>query len=241
MQSFISGAVITEWESNMRQYLADLLQSDGNLTTQAVVLRLVAATVIAAFIFISYWLSHDGSIYSKKFNVSLVAMTLITTTVMIVIGNNIALSLGMVGALSIVRFRTAIKDSRDTIYIFWTVVVGICCGSGDYTVAAIGSAFVFIILLIFGRIRNDNRILLIIRTARVNEEKVEALIFQYYAKKANLRVKNTTEDSVEFIYELSRRVMEKYRREGQSITDVVYSVGNIEYFNLVAQNDEISS
>ena len=101
----------------MREYLANLLESDGNLTTQAVVLRLIAAAVIAAFIFISYWLSHDGSIYSKKFNVSLVAMTLITTTVMIVIGNNIALSRGMVGALSIVRFRTAIKDSRDESYV----------------------------------------------------------------------------------------------------------------------------
>lgn len=225
----------------MRQYLSELLVSDGNLTTEAVVLRLAAATVIAAFVFISYWLSHDGSIYSKKFNVSLVAMTLITTTVMIVIGNNIALSLGMVGALSIVRFRTAIKDSRDTIYIFWTVVVGICCGSGDYTVAAIGSAFIFLILLIFGRIKNDNRMLLIIRTARVNEEKIEALIFQYYARKANLRVKNTTEKNVEFIYELSRRVMEKHGNSSQSITDAVYSVGNIDYFNIVAQNDEISS
>ena len=225
----------------MRQYLSELLVSDGNLTTEAVVLRLAAATVIAAFVFISYWLSHDGSIYSKKFNVSLVAMTLITTTVMIVIGNNIALSLGMVGALSIVRFRTAIKDSRDTIYIFWTVVVGICCGSGDYTVAAIGSAFIFLILLIFGRIKNDNRMLLIIRTARVNEDKIEALIFQYYARKANLRVKNTTEKNVEFIYELSRRVMEKHGNSGQSITDAVYSVGNIDYFNIVAQNDEISS
>ncbi len=225
----------------MRQYLSELLVSDGNLTTEAVVLRLAAATVIAAFVFISYWLSHDGSIYSKKFNVSLVAMTLITTTVMIVIGNNIALSLGMVGALSIVRFRTAIKDSRDTIYIFWTVVVGICCGSGDYTVAAIGSAFIFLILLIFGRIKNDNRMLLIIRTARVNEEKIEALIFQYYTRKANLRVKNTTEKNVEFIYELSRRVMEKHGNSSQSITDAVYSVGNIDYFNIVAQNDEISS
>ena len=225
----------------MRQYLSELLVSDGNLTTEAVVLRLAAATVIAAFVFISYWLSHDGSIYSKKFNVSLVAMTLITTTVMIVIGNNIALSLGMVGALSIVRFRTAIKDSRETIYIFWTVVVGICCGSGDYTVAAIGSAFIFLILLIFGRIKNDNRMLLIIRTARVNEEKIEALIFQYYTRKANLRVKNTTEKNVEFIYELSRRVMEKHGNSSQSITDAVYSVGNIDYFNIVAQNDEISS
>ena len=71
----------------------------------------------------------------------------------LLVGNNIALSLGMVGALSIVRFRTAIKDSRDTLYIFWTVIVGICCGVGDYLVAAIGSAITFVVLLIFGLIK----------------------------------------------------------------------------------------
>ena len=79
-----------------------------------------------------YWLSHTGTIYSKKFNVSLVTLTILTATVMAIIGNNIALSLGMVGALSIVRFRTAIKDSRDTVYIFWTIVAGLGCGVGDY-------------------------------------------------------------------------------------------------------------
>ena len=73
-------------------------------------------------------ISHRGTIYSKKFNVSLVVLTVLTSMVMTVIGNNVALSLGMVGALSIVRFRTAIKDSRDTVYIFWTIIVGICCG-----------------------------------------------------------------------------------------------------------------
>lgn len=72
----------------------------------------------------------------------------LTGTVMTVIGNNIALSLGMVGALSIVRFRTAIKDSRDTVYIFWSIIVGICCGVGDYLVAAVGSAVVFLITMV---------------------------------------------------------------------------------------------
>ena len=188
----------------MREYLLQILDSGaGDLSVETIVLRLAVAAVVACFVFLSYRISHSGSIYSKKFNVSLVALTLITTTVMVVIGNNIALSLGMVGALSIVRFRTAIKDSRDTVYIFWAIVVGICCGAGDYLVAAVGSAFVFVVLLIFGRIRNDNRALLILRTARANETKVEALIFQYYAHKAVLRAKNTTEESVEFIYELN--------------------------------------
>ena len=146
----------------MREYLLQLLEGGGELTVKTILIRMAVSAVVAAFIFLSYRLSHAGSIYSRKFNVSLAALTMITTTVMIVIGNNIALSLGMVGALSIVRFRTAIKDSRDTIYIFWAIVVGICCGSGDYLVAGIGSAFIFLALLLFGRIRSDNRALLVI-------------------------------------------------------------------------------
>ena len=228
----------------MRENLFQLLESSGGeLSTETILLRLVMSAIIAAFLFLSYRISHSGSIYSAKFNVSLVALTVITTTVMIVIGNNIALSLGMVGALSIVRFRTAIKDSRDTVYIFWAIVVGICCGSGDYLVAAAGSAVVFLLLLVFGRLRTDNRVLLILRTARVNESKVESLIFQYYNRKAVLRAKNTTDESVEYIYELNGKYLRKPAGEkaaGKSITDAIYEIGGIEYFNIVMQNDEIS-
>ncbi len=224
----------------MREYLLELLESTGQLTLETIVTRLGAASILACFIFLSYWLSHDGSIYSKKFNVSLVAMTVITTTVMIVIGNNIALSLGMVGALSIVRFRTAIKDSRDTVYIFWTIVVGICCGSGDYLVAGVGSAFAFVLLLLFGRVRNDSRMLLIIRAARTSEGRIEGIVFQRFARKATLRVKNTTEDSVEFIFEMTRKTLDRGSKD-KSITDALYEAGGVEYVNIVAQNDEISS
>ena len=224
----------------MREQLLELFESTGQLTMEMIVMRLAAASILGCFIFLSYWLSHDGSIYSKKFNISLVALTVITTTVMIVIGNNISLSLGMVGALSIVRFRTAIKDSRDTVYIFWTIVVGICCGSGDYLVAGVGSAFVFLILLLFGRVRNDNRMLLIIRSARTNEQRIEGLVFQHFSRKAALRVKNTTDSSVEFIYELSRHTLDKGNKT-KPITEALYEIGNVEYVNIVAQNDEISS
>ena len=224
----------------MREYIYELFESTGELTVETIVLRMAAASILACFIYLSYRISHDGSIYSRKFNVSLVALTMITTTVMIVIGNNIALSVGMVGALSIVRFRTAIKDARDTMYIFWTIVVGICCGSGDYLVAGIGSAFVFGLLLLFGRVKNDNRMLLILRGSRVNESRIEALVFQVFEKRATLRVKNTTENSVEFIYEMSRRVLEKAGRE-KSVTDRFYELGGIEYLNIVAQNDDVSS
>lgn len=225
----------------MKEYLLQTLESGGELTVQTIVFRQLAASVLACFIFISYRLSHDGSIYSKKFNVTLAALAVVTTTVMIVIGNNIALSLGMVGALSIVRFRTAIKDSRDTVYIFWAIVVGICCGAGDYTVAAIGSTFTFALMLLFGRIKNDGRVLIIIRAARINEEKIEAVIFSHYMRKAKLKVKNTTEDNIELIYEISRKILNKADSRGGMISDDIYAIGGIEYFNIVMQNDDISS
>ena len=224
----------------MKKLILDAIESSGDLSAEVIILRLCAAALIAGFIFLSYRLSHDGSIYSSKFNVSLVVLTLITTTVMIVIGNHISLSLGMVGALSIVRFRTAVKDSRDAMYIFWAIVVGICCGSGDYLVAGAGSAFVFVLLLLFGRVRNDSRMLLIIRAARTNERHIESIVFQQFARKATLRVKNTSEDSVEFIYEMTRKTLESGSKE-KPITAALYEAGNVEYVNVVAQNDEISS
>lgn len=225
----------------MKKYLLELFDQAGDLAPQDIILHIVVAAILAFIIYISYYISHSGGIYSKKFNVSLVIMTVLTATVMTVIGNNIALSLGMVGALSIVRFRTAIKDARDTVYIFWTIIVGICCGVGDYIVAAAGSAAVFLLLLFLGRIRNDDRLLLIVRASRMDEQVLEALIFRYFSRKATLRVKNTTENDVELIYELSKRTMESGQKEGKSITDAIYDIGNIEYCNIVSQNDEISS
>lgn len=225
----------------MKDYLIEFMKSTGDLTVEVIILRLFAATVLAGFIFLSYRISHMGAVYSKKFNISLLPLTIVTATVMIVIGNNLALSLGMVGALSIVRFRTAVKDSRDTIYIFWTIVVGICCGVGEYPVAAIGSAFIFLTLLVFGHISNDNRILLILRTVRENELNVEGLLFRRFGSKLLLRAKNTSQTHIEFIYEVSKRQMKKDAENTLSLTDEVYTLDHIEYFNVITQSDEIGS
>ena len=104
----------------MRQQILNLFTTPRDMSWEDILLNIVLAAVLGFFIFLSYAISHRGTIYSRKSNASLVILAVLTGTVMTVIGNNIALSLGMVGALSIVRFRTAIKDSRDTVYIFWS-------------------------------------------------------------------------------------------------------------------------
>ena len=202
-------------------------------------MHILVSAALGGLIFLSYVLSHKGTIYSRKFGVTLVVLTVMTGTVMTVIGNNIALSLGMVGALSIVRFRTALKDSRDTAYVFWTIIVGICCGVGDYVVAAAGSTAIFLVFLLFGAVRSDTRMLLVVRADRNLEEKIEAMVFQYFERQAVLRVKNTNTGNVEFIYEMSRKTLERAQRQHPALTGDFYKLGAVECVNIVAQSDEI--
>lgn len=225
----------------MREFMLKILENSQSYTVQEIILHILVATLIGGLIYASYKLSHIGAIYSRKFNTSLLVLTILTATVMTVIGNNVALSLGMVGALSIVRFRTAIKDSRDTVYIFWCIIVGISCGVGDYTVAAMGSAITFIVLLLMGRIKNDHRILLVIKAERRVEREIESQVFLHFDNKIKLRVKNTTAESIEMIYELTSQTVKQVEHKEQSIFDKLYELGGVQYVNMVTQNDEIGS
>lgn len=226
----------------MRSQIFNLIKDQSTLSWEQIAANILVSGILGFLIFISYMISHRGTIYSKKFNVSLVVLTVLTSMVMTVIGNNVALSLGMVGALSIVRFRTAIKDSRDTVYIFWTIIVGICCGVGDFIVAGIGSAFVFILFLILGAIKNNNRMLVIIRGNRTKETQIQAIMYKFFGAKAVLRVKNSTTESIEFIYEMTAKMLTLAERKNNiGICDEIYKIGNIEYVNTVMQNDEISN
>lgn len=225
----------------MREKIYSLFTNPSDMTWEQILLNICASAVLGFFIFISYYISHKGTIYSKKFNASLVILTVLTGTVMTVIGNNIALSLGMVGALSIVRFRTAIKDSRDTIYIFWAIIVGICCGVGDFVVAGIGSTVVFAVILILGCIKSDNRMLLIIRAERCKQPMLKSQVYKLFCGKAVLRVENTTEQTVELIYELTQKMLKKAERTELDLTGSLYKIGNVEYVNIVMQNDEVAN
>ena len=145
----------------------------------------------------------------------------------------------MVGALSIVRVRTAIKDPRDSVYIFWCIVVGICCGVSEYTIAGIGSAILFIFLLMFGHIKSNDRYLLVIHAKTNVEEEIEKAILVFYDGRANMRVKNTTNESVEYIYELSQRIINSSKDKG-FINKKLYELDGVERVNLVCQNEDIN-
>jgi uncharacterized membrane protein YhiD involved in acid resistance len=167
-------------------------------------------------------------------------LTLVTAMAMAVIGNNIALSLGMVGALSIVRFRTAIKDPRDTTYIFWAIVVGICCGVGEFLIAGVGTAVMFLFMLLFGSIRRNDHFLLIVRGKREIADKIEDLVIRYYDD-AKAKVVNSSTDEVEYIYSLTEMHIKRAKKKNNTVlADYLFAEEGILSVNLVSQNDEIN-
>ena len=224
----------------MKEYIMNYMAQQKTIEPVQLIFNMTVALVLGMVIFITYRLTYSGAAYSKKFNASLMMMTQVTTVVMTVISNNIALSLGMVGALSIIRFRTAIKDPRDTTFIFWCIAVGICCGISFYTVAAIGSLYIFAVMLILGRVHTVEKRLLLIRAERAVEKNIESVVYLYF-KKIELQAKNTTGDEVEYIYVLSNRtLLQAQKNNEESITDKLYAIEGVQMVNVIAQNDDMS-
>lgn len=220
------------------QYSQEVVQE---LTVERIVLNMVVALVVGLVIYLSYRFSHSGAVYSARFNVSLLMMTLITTMIMNVIGNNISLSLGMVGALSIVRFRTAIKDTRDTAYIFWCIAVGICCGVSYYALVAISTGVIFLVMLVMGSIKANDRYLLIIHANREDcAKEIETTILQQYKGQAVLRVANRTTGQLEYIYELTSRMLKGKKQGATDPVELLRGIDGVYRVNLVCQNEEMS-
>lgn len=223
-------------------YTYMLSQGAGTLTVQNIIINMLVAAGIGMLIFATYKATHSGVVYSARFNISLVMTVLVTTTVMCVIGNNISLSLGMVGALSIVRFRTAIKDPRDTIYIFWAVAVGVCCGVSNYLIALIGTVFIVLFLVLFGFVRDVNRMLIIVRGNSTSIAEASEAIDAFLNHKGVRRVYNFDVDgNSEVIYEVNENYLKKCEKKNGSIESQITSISGVKNASIICQEDEITS
>ncbi len=141
-----------------------LLKSDffSAVYFQDIVIGLVISFFLSLIIFYIYKKTYSGVVYSHNFNVSLVVMSLITSVIIMTITSNLVLSLGMVGALSIVRFRTAIKDPLDIVFMFWAIALGLTTGARLYMIAIVGSIFIGLVILLLMRYKNSNNIYMFI-------------------------------------------------------------------------------
>lgn len=217
----------------MKKVLEALVQMQVKMPIGTVVMVLLVAFMVSLIIYLTYKNTYTGVMYNPRFNVSLIMITMITTIVMVVIGSNISVSLGMVGALSIIRFRTAVKDPRDTAFIFWGVVSGLACGTQNYTIVIVGSIFICLILFIFKKtITVSNKYVLIIKGKNYDMNKVSSII----EKKTNgscLKGKYITKDNIEMIYDIKFKKKEK--------DDIIYDIGKVngvDTINIVASNTD---
>jgi len=217
----------------MKKVLEALNEMQAKMPIETVFLILVIAFIVSMIIYLTYKNTYNGVMYNPRFNVSLVMITMVTTIVMVVIGSNISVSLGMVGALSIIRFRTAVKDPRDTAFIFWGVVSGLACGTQNYTIVLAGSVVICLVLFIFKKVvSSDDKFLLIVKGKDLNINEVDRLIknnVKYYTSKGKY-IKN---EDVELIYDVKLK-----RKNDDSIIDKLNGISNVNTVNLVANNTD---
>ena len=167
-----------------------------------VVLTLVLALIVGLYVFFIYKKTFGGVMYSRTFNLSLVLLTLVTSMVIMLITSNLTLSLGMVGALSIVRFRTAVKDPIDTVYMFWAVGEGIALGAGFYDVAVIAGLVIGLIMVLLTvlKVRAAAPYLLILHYHESVAQQVMTLVKKLPG--ARLKSKTVQRDGIELTVEL---------------------------------------
>ena len=148
----------------------------SSFTPANVVLVLICALITGIVISVVYRITYRGVLYSPQFSVVLIMMVLVTAPVVMAIGSNVALSMGMVGALSIVRFRTAVKEPLDTCYMFWAITMGILLGAQQYAIALVVAVGIGVILigLSFLRFRSPNSYLLVIHYKPEAEPEINA-------------------------------------------------------------------
>jgi len=199
----------------------------GSLTGTQVLLNMTIAFVCGLVIFLVYRYFNKSVVYSVRFNMLIVMVCVITSLIIITIGSNLVLTLGMVGALSIVRFRAAVKDPLDVGFLFWGVAAGLTAGAQLYTVALIGTGFIAVVYITLTVLRIEKRsYLLIIRYDPEAEESVDEMLKPL---KANVKNKTLLSNSTEITAEVRIRKGETSFLKPMRETDGVEGVTLVEY------------
>ena len=218
-----------------KELLKYLIENNVGISVTQILISMCITVLLSMFIYWVYKKTYSGVMYSKNFNITIMLISTVTSMVMMIIGSNLALSLGMVGALSIIRFRSAIKDPKDIGFLFWGIAVGLSTGTGIYIVGIIGSIFIAFLLFIFDRgIYNDNCYLLIVKGNDINFEKIESIIKEHTSK-FNLKMKNSADIFTEATYEIKLK-----RNEDNEILRELKTIENIININIVSYNGEIA-
>ena len=212
------------------------LEKAAEFSISDVAIAMFFSFAIGLFIFIVYKKTFAGVMYSASFGVSIMAMTLITTLVILAVTSNVILSLGMVGALSIVRFRTAVKEPLDITFLFWAVAAGIVVGAGLIPLAVTGSVFIGFILFIFVNKKSSDTPYIIVLNMDGDKAENEALaMIKSGTRRSLVKCKTVSKNGIELMVEV--RLADKSAK----IVNELLSVGGVRDAVLVSYNGEYAS
>ncbi|MGI6711138.1 MAG: DUF4956 domain-containing protein [Bacillota bacterium] len=196
-------------------------------------IALLLAFTIGLFIFYVYKKTFAGVMYSASFGVSIVAMTLITTIVILAVTSNIILSLGMVGALSIVRFRTPIKEPLDIVFLYWAIAAGIVIGAGLIPLGILGSVFTGIILLVFVNKKSSDTPYIMVLNLESDKAENDCLeLIKKKTKKSLIKSKTVSQKGIELTVEV--RLLDMSAK----ILNELHTINGVNNACLVSYNGE---
>lgn len=205
-----------------------------DITTAKIAATLFVAALLALYVFAIYRLVTRKVFYSKNFNISLAAMSIITAAIILAMQSNLVISLGMVGALSIIRFRTAIKDPMDLVFMFWSISIGIICGAGLYEVALVTSVAVTIFILVLDMVPVSKApMMLVINSSQMDGEQKILDVVGKYAKSYKVKSRNLSKGRLDMVVEL------RVKKEGALVSEVAALEGMIGA-SLIAHDGEVT-
>jgi len=214
-------------------FKSNFLDQVANFSLLDTVISLVLAFAIGLFIFEIYRKTYRGVMYSRSFGITLLALVIITDLVIMTVTSNVVLSLGMVGALSIVRFRTAIKEPLDIAFLFWSIVGGIMLGAGMIPLAVFGSVILGIILLVFSNHKTlETPYILVVQCDNDDVEENVNKHLESAVKRFNVKSKTVNSDGIELTLEV------RLDDETTKFVNAINAINGVRYASLVSYNGE---
>lgn len=212
-------------------FKSSFLESVTGFSLSEVLLAMLFAVIVGLFIFWVYKKTFTGILYSSGFALTLIGLTLVTTLVIIAVTSNVVLSLGMVGALSIVRFRTAIKEPMEIVFLFWSIAVGIVIGAGMIPLAVLGSVIIGIILIVFANRKNvENAYILVLNCENEEAENTAAELLKNTVKKYRIKSKTVNAEGIELTTEL------KIKDDKMAFVNQMNEIAGVKNATLVSYN-----
>lgn len=216
-----------------KSFLEGVNVVDFSITSVAVTIAVTAA--LGIYIYLVYRLVSRKAFYSKSFNISLVALAMITAAIILAIQSSVVISLGMVGALSIVRFRTAVKDPMDLVFLFWAISVGIICGAGLYGMALILSLAVTIVVLLLDFFPMVSAPLLLVLNAQGEDAEKEVMeIVAKYARYFHVKSRNLTKNGMDMVVEL------RVKKDEADMVREINQLSGVDSVSLLSHDGEAS-